>query len=60
MTAKIIDGNAVAERMRAEIAADAARFKQQYGYAPGLGAVLAGDDPASAQVRHINGNAGVG
>ena len=49
MTAKIIDGNAVAERMRAEIAADAARFKQQYGYAPGLGAILAGDDPASAQ-----------
>lgn len=49
MTAKIIDGNIVAERMRAEIAADVERFKQKYGYAPGLGAVLAGDDPASAQ-----------
>ena len=49
MTATIIDGNAIAERMRAEIAADAARFQEKYGYAPGLGAVLAGDDPASAQ-----------
>jgi methylenetetrahydrofolate dehydrogenase (NADP+) / methenyltetrahydrofolate cyclohydrolase len=49
MTATIIDGNVVAERMRAEIAADVERFRQKYGYAPGLGAVLAGDDPASAQ-----------
>jgi 5,10-methylene-tetrahydrofolate dehydrogenase/methenyl tetrahydrofolate cyclohydrolase len=49
MTATIIDGNVVAERMRAEIARDVERFKQKYGYAPGLGAVLAGDDPASAQ-----------
>jgi methylenetetrahydrofolate dehydrogenase (NADP+) / methenyltetrahydrofolate cyclohydrolase len=49
MTAQIIDGTAIADRMRAEIAAQAAQFKDQYGYAPGLGAVLAGDDPASAQ-----------
>ncbi|MAS33220.1 MAG: bifunctional methylenetetrahydrofolate dehydrogenase/methenyltetrahydrofolate cyclohydrolase FolD [Anaerolineaceae bacterium] len=49
MTATVIDGNAVAERMRADIAADVERFVQKYGYAPGLGAVLAGDDPASAQ-----------
>ncbi len=49
MTAVIIDGNQVADRMRASIAADVERFKQRYGYAPGLGAVLAGDDPASAQ-----------
>jgi 5,10-methylene-tetrahydrofolate dehydrogenase/methenyl tetrahydrofolate cyclohydrolase len=49
MSAIIIDGQAVADRMRAEIAADVARFKTQFGYAPGLGAVLAGDDPASAQ-----------
>lgn len=48
MTAKIIDGTAIAERMRAEIGADAARFKQKFGYAPGLGAVLAGENPASA------------
>jgi methylenetetrahydrofolate dehydrogenase (NADP+) / methenyltetrahydrofolate cyclohydrolase len=49
MTAKIIDGTAVAERIRAEIAADAARFKERYGYPPGLGAVLAGDNPGSVQ-----------
>jgi methylenetetrahydrofolate dehydrogenase (NADP+)/methenyltetrahydrofolate cyclohydrolase len=49
MTATIIDGNIVADRMRAEIAQDVDRFRQKFGYAPGLGAVLAGDDPASAQ-----------
>ncbi len=49
MTAIILDGTVVADRMRAQIAADAARFKAETGYAPGLGAVLAGDDPASAQ-----------
>jgi 5,10-methylene-tetrahydrofolate dehydrogenase/methenyl tetrahydrofolate cyclohydrolase len=49
MAATVIDGAAVAERMRAEIAADVARFEETYGYPPGLGAVLAGDDPASAQ-----------
>lgn len=49
MTATIIDGRAVADRIQAEIAADVERFKAKHGYAPGLGAVLAGDDPASAQ-----------
>ncbi len=49
MTAIIIDGVPIAERLRAEIAADAARFKDAYGYSPGLGVVLVGDDPASAQ-----------
>jgi methylenetetrahydrofolate dehydrogenase (NADP+) / methenyltetrahydrofolate cyclohydrolase len=48
MTAKIIDGQVIAERLRAAIAEDAAHFKSRYGYAPGLGVVLAGDDPASA------------
>lgn len=49
MTAQILDGQAVAERIRAEIAQEAAQFKERHGYAPGLGAVLAGDNPASAQ-----------
>ncbi|MBI5669449.1 MAG: bifunctional 5,10-methylenetetrahydrofolate dehydrogenase/5,10-methenyltetrahydrofolate cyclohydrolase [Chloroflexi bacterium] len=49
MTATIIDGQVIANRMQAEIAEQAARFKEQFGYPPGLGAVLAGDDPASAQ-----------
>jgi 5,10-methylene-tetrahydrofolate dehydrogenase/methenyl tetrahydrofolate cyclohydrolase len=47
MTAIILDGTAIAERFRAQIAADVERFKAQYGYLPGLGAVLAGDNPAS-------------
>ncbi len=49
MPAVIIDGKLVADRIQAEIASDAARFQAQYGYPPGLGAVLAGDNPASAQ-----------
>jgi methylenetetrahydrofolate dehydrogenase (NADP+) / methenyltetrahydrofolate cyclohydrolase len=47
MPATILDGAAIAERMRAQIAADVLRFRQEYGFAPGLGAVLAGDNPAS-------------
>jgi methylenetetrahydrofolate dehydrogenase (NADP+) / methenyltetrahydrofolate cyclohydrolase len=49
MTATIIDGQQVADRMRASIAEDAARFTTQYGYPPGLGVVLVGDNPASHQ-----------
>ncbi|MEZ4666746.1 MAG: bifunctional 5,10-methylenetetrahydrofolate dehydrogenase/5,10-methenyltetrahydrofolate cyclohydrolase [Anaerolineae bacterium] len=49
MTATIIDGNQVADRMRAQIADDVKAFVAKHGYPPGLGAVLAGDNPASAQ-----------
>ncbi len=49
MSATIIDGKAVADRMQGEIAAAAKTFQEQHGYPPGLGAVLAGDNPASAQ-----------
>ncbi|MEL6270424.1 MAG: bifunctional methylenetetrahydrofolate dehydrogenase/methenyltetrahydrofolate cyclohydrolase FolD [Chloroflexota bacterium] len=48
MTATIIDGKAVAARYREKIAADAAAFTEQHGYAPGLGVVLVGDNAASA------------
>ena len=47
MSATIINGNQVAKRIQAGIAVDAAKFTEKYGYAPTLGAVLAGDDPAS-------------
>lgn len=47
MTAKVIDGRAVARRIEAEIASEVRRFKDKYGFSPALGAVLAGDDPAS-------------
>lgn len=48
MTAKIIDGEALAKRIRSEIAVEAEVFTQKHGYAPGLGVVLVGGDPASA------------
>ena len=47
MTAKIIDGNAIAEEMRQEIAAEAERLKVKHGLIPGLATVLVGENPAS-------------
>jgi methylenetetrahydrofolate dehydrogenase (NADP+)/methenyltetrahydrofolate cyclohydrolase len=47
MTAKIIDGNAVAEAIRQEIQAEAERMQAQYGIVPGLATVLVGENPAS-------------
>jgi methylenetetrahydrofolate dehydrogenase (NADP+)/methenyltetrahydrofolate cyclohydrolase len=46
MTATIIDGRAVAERLRERIAARTARLASQ-GLVPGLAVVLVGEDPAS-------------
>jgi methylenetetrahydrofolate dehydrogenase (NADP+) / methenyltetrahydrofolate cyclohydrolase len=46
--ARIIDGRAVAERVRAEVARDVAAFAAAHGRPPGLATVLIGDDPASA------------
>ncbi len=48
MTATIIDGTEIAQRLRGDIAEQVARFVSQHGYPPGLGVVLVGDDPASA------------
>lgn len=45
--ANIIDGKKRAAALRAEVAADTARFKKEHGITPGLAVVLAGDDPAS-------------
>lgn len=44
--AKIIDGKAVAARVRAEVAAETAKLKEQ-GIVPGLAVIIVGDDPAS-------------
>ncbi len=49
MSAQIIDGQAIADEIRADIAAEVTRFQAQYGYPPGLGVVLVGENPASAQ-----------
>ena len=48
MTAKILDGKALAEEIRGEVAIGVAEMKQNHGAPPGLAAVLVGDDPASA------------
>jgi methylenetetrahydrofolate dehydrogenase (NADP+) / methenyltetrahydrofolate cyclohydrolase len=48
MPATIIDGKAIAARVRADVARDVEAFKAQSGRAPGLATVLVGEDPASA------------
>jgi methylenetetrahydrofolate dehydrogenase (NADP+) / methenyltetrahydrofolate cyclohydrolase len=48
MTARIIDGKAVAARLRAQVAKAAAQLKTRHGVTPGLAMVLVGNDPASA------------
>ena len=47
MTASLIDGKALSERLRGEIAARAASLAAA-GRQPGLAVILVGDDPASA------------
>jgi methylenetetrahydrofolate dehydrogenase (NADP+) / methenyltetrahydrofolate cyclohydrolase len=47
MTATIIDGKAIAQTLRADIAIRVAGLKAQRGITPGLAVVLVGEDPAS-------------
>jgi methylenetetrahydrofolate dehydrogenase (NADP+) / methenyltetrahydrofolate cyclohydrolase len=47
MTAKIIDGKAVAADVRAKVAADVAVFTERTGIQPGLATILVGEDAAS-------------
>lgn len=47
MSGKILDGKALSNEIRAEIAAEVAAFKASGGPTPCLAAVLVGDDPAS-------------
>lgn len=44
----ILDGKAIAEKVRAEAALGARKFRERHGRAPGLHVVLAGENPASA------------
>ena len=48
MTAKIIDGKALADAVRAELAEKAAALKATQGIVPCLAVILVGADPASA------------
>jgi len=47
LTAQIINGREVSKRIQAEIKEEVKSFKDTHGYAPGLGVMLVGDDPAS-------------
>lgn len=47
MTAKIIDGKVLAERLRSQVADEVARLRADYRLQPGLAVVLVGEDPAS-------------
>jgi len=48
MSATIIDGKAIAARVRGEVAEDVRAFTELTGRTPGLATVLVGDDPGSA------------
>jgi methylenetetrahydrofolate dehydrogenase (NADP+)/methenyltetrahydrofolate cyclohydrolase len=57
MTARRIDGKAVALAVREKAAATAAQFRAQTGRSPGLATVLVGEDPASAVYVRSKGKA---
>jgi methylenetetrahydrofolate dehydrogenase (NADP+) / methenyltetrahydrofolate cyclohydrolase len=55
LTARIIDGKAVAARLEERLAAESARLAREHGLVPGLATVLVGEDPASeVYVRNKN------
>ena len=47
MAATIVDGKAIAQQIRADVAREVAAFTERTGAPPGLATVLVGDDPAS-------------
>lgn len=54
MTAQLLQGQPVADQIRAELAQELARFKQDYGITPRLAIVQVGEDPAAtAYVKRI-------
>ena len=48
MAARVIDGKAVAARVRAEVGEGVAEFTAEHGRPPGLATILVGEDPGSA------------
>jgi methylenetetrahydrofolate dehydrogenase (NADP+)/methenyltetrahydrofolate cyclohydrolase len=59
MTARLIDGKAAAASLRANVAAEVAKFRAATGRSPGLAVVLVGEDPASAVYVRSKGKATV-
>lgn len=59
MTARRIDGKAAAATLRANVAAEVAKFRVATGRSPGLAVVLVGEDPASSVYVRSKGKATV-
>lgn len=57
MSAALIDGKALAARVRGEVTAGTLGLDRRHGVRPGLAAVLVGDDPASATYVRMKGRA---
>ncbi len=53
MTAKILDGRALAKMVREEIVAEVADFKAKCGFAPIIAVVRVGEDPASVSYARM-------
>jgi methylenetetrahydrofolate dehydrogenase (NADP+)/methenyltetrahydrofolate cyclohydrolase len=64
MTAQILDGRAMAREVRQEVITGVDEFRQDYGFAPTIAVVRAGEDPASVSyakmIRKSFENAGMG
>ena len=56
MAAKIIDGEAVASKIREKVKADVKEMVETHGFAPGLATVLVGENPASQQYVRMKQN----
>jgi len=56
LSAKIIDGEAVASRIREQVKAAVEEMAQKHGICPGLATVLVGDNPASQQYVRMKQN----
>lgn len=56
-SARVLDGKALAKRVRAGIAAEVAELAPKVGRPPGLAVVLVGDDPASSTYVGMKGKA---
>jgi len=57
LTAKLIDGAAIAADVRREVAEQVQAMQAKYGRVPGLATVLVGDDPASQTYVRMKGRA---
>jgi 5,10-methylene-tetrahydrofolate dehydrogenase/methenyl tetrahydrofolate cyclohydrolase len=56
LTAKIIDGEAVASKIREQVKTDVEEMVKIHGFPPGLATVLVGDNPASSQYVRMKQN----